>query len=80
MAQDDPTFDPSSGEPDPSFRTIYRILHIEHNQVRTCLVNEAHIESSILVESRQEGNDIMYRRPQNVRSAYSIDAFQLGGA
>lgn len=80
MAKDDPTFDPSGGEPDPGLNTIYRSISIENNAVRICLINEARIEASVLVEDRNEGNELMYRNPRNVNRCYSIDAFQLGGS
>lgn len=38
-----------------------------------------HIEKSILVKERAEGDRIMVHRPRNVESCYTANLYQVGG-
>jgi len=79
-----PNFSCAHGEPDSSYTTILRTLSFENNDVRICLVNQAKIESAILVQSSNEGDSIMNVSAEElarkrISSCYTPDAFSIGG-
>ncbi|KAG0150161.1 hypothetical protein CROQUDRAFT_104465 [Cronartium quercuum f. sp. fusiforme G11] len=76
-------FDYSSGEPDPRYLTVLRMLTFDDEYVKRALINNAKIERTILVEHRREGDPIMClprEERRNVDRCYTIDGFEVGGA
>ena len=56
-------FDYSSGEPDPSYRTVLRTLKVSNEYVLRILINMASIERTYLAETRPEGQQIVDDQP-----------------
>ena len=52
-------FDYSSGEPNPSYRTVLRTLKVSNEYVLRILINMASIERTFLAETRPEGQRIV---------------------
>ena|SRR5579859_1693779 len=71
-------FDYRSGEPDPEFDTVLRILEISDEFVKRQLINQNRIESTILIENRAKADEVMYRRPANVSSCFAINPERPG--
>jgi chromosome segregation ATPase len=69
--------------PDPSrFTTILDLLTFDSEAVRRMLINIAHIETTIVVEHRPDGDEIMkWNKPveTNITACISQDAYRLGG-
>ncbi|KAH8149661.1 uncharacterized protein LAJ45_06292 [Morchella importuna] len=67
-------------EPDPRFKTIYRILEISDENVKRQLVIGNSIEQVILVEDLEDANRIMERRTQNdhINSCYALNLNRQG--
>ena len=55
------------------------LLQIDHPLVMQDLVNQAKIETTILVEARSQGDEIMRNPPHGVKDCLSIDCFRVGG-
>lgn len=75
----DEQFDYSAGEPDGDLLTILRVLDIPDGFVRRQLINALHIERSVLVERRSDGDDIFQSRRRNVKVCFSGDLFRVSG-
>ncbi|KAJ3219759.1 Structural maintenance of chromosomes protein 6 [Dinochytrium kinnereticum] len=75
-------FDFRQGEPDSRYLTILRCLQIEDPYVLRALIVNNEIEKTVLVASRQEGDDIAEEgnfRQKNISSVYTKDNIKLGG-
>jgi structural maintenance of chromosomes protein 6 len=97
-------FDYSSGEPDKQYDTVLRILEvcplsyslpngeISNEDVKRQLIIQNHIESTILIESRQDADQAMYGGgPARVTACYALNpegrkgpgsacGYKIGGA
>lgn len=67
-------------EPDESFDTILRVLKIDDPRVRDQLVINNQIEQTILIESREEGERVMFegRPPESVAVCLSFHDSKRG--
>ena len=77
----DPRFDCESGVPrrdDDRYCTLLDVLVFENEWVRQVLVNMYAIESTILVASRQLGEEVMRNWPEKVTACYDVDANKIG--
>ncbi|KAJ9084323.1 Structural maintenance of chromosomes protein 6, variant 2 [Entomophthora muscae] len=71
-------FDYSSGEPDTKYLTILRCLSFKDEAIKRQLIVSSKIEKIILVEHRQEGDNIMNGAPQNIIGCYTKEGYQVG--
>ncbi|KAI1318533.1 Structural maintenance of chromosomes protein 6 [Mortierella claussenii] len=76
-------FDYSSKEPSNSFLTINRILDFENEWVRRLLIDKNSIESSILIERREDADRVMSSGhnggfPDNVTQCFTINLMRVG--
>ena len=57
-------------------------MQINNSYIKRVLINQHQIESTILVENRQEADMIMYNNgrgfPRNVDSCYTIEGYKVG--
>ncbi|KAJ1864300.1 Structural maintenance of chromosomes protein 6 [Coemansia sp. RSA 989] len=75
-------FDYTQGEPDSSYTTMLRALHISDELVKRQLININRIEQIVLVEHRAEGDRLMSSNnggfPRNVSACLSADGYNVG--
>jgi len=75
-------------EPDQAFDTIYRILEIEDDHVRSQLIIQHGLEQCILIEDLEEANRVMADRRENdyITQCYAMNhskknwGFKVGGS
>ncbi|KAJ1554177.1 Structural maintenance of chromosomes protein 6, partial [Cladochytrium tenue] len=79
--QDGRMFDFRDGEPDPSFVTIHRAIEVSDPVILRQLVLNSKIEKTVLVHTRQEGDEIAERGfgGRNIASVYTKDCLRMGG-
>ena len=69
--------------PDSKFTTVLDVLNIEDEHIKRIFINYNRIESTILIENRQEAESIMYPKPPRVTQCYAltngIDGCIVGG-
>ncbi|KAK4698958.1 structural maintenance of chromosomes protein 6, partial [Phenoliferia sp. Uapishka_3] len=80
MLTPDSSFDCSSGEPEKTILTIWRVLNISNGLVFQALVDQKGIEKAALVERRAMGDELVRHNPYNVQGVYSADRFKVGGS
>lgn len=66
------------GEPDEKYLTILRALEFDNEWVKRQLIISSDIEKTILMERRDEADDVMYSRPHNVKTCYTASCIQVG--
>ncbi|RKP36861.1 P-loop containing nucleoside triphosphate hydrolase protein [Dimargaris cristalligena] len=75
-------FDYASGEPDPQYLTMLRVLKFSNEAVKCQLINIHRIEQTILIEQRAEADRVMSSNrgqfPRNVIACFTVDGFQVG--
>lgn len=76
-------FSYESNLPDRKYTTVLDVLDISDEHVKRILINYHKVESTILIENRQEAEGLMYPRPPKVTSCYSltsgVDGCIVGG-
>ena len=71
-------FDYRSGEPDPQFDTVLRILDISDEFVKRQLITQNRIEGTILIDNRAQADDVMYARPARVGACFALNPERRG--
>ncbi|KAJ3094007.1 Structural maintenance of chromosomes protein 6, partial [Phlyctochytrium planicorne] len=77
-----PMFDYRNGEPDQRYNTILRCLQIENPYVLRTLIVNNEIEKTIIVDTRDEGDNIAEEgnfKQRNISTVYTKDNIRLGG-
>lgn len=68
--------------PDDNTMILLNVLQIDHPAALQLLITQAKVEGTILVPTRQQGDDIMtWNDPNvtNVVACFSADCYRLGG-
>lgn len=65
-------YDYESYMPDKQFTTILDVLDISDEFVKRVLIDQNHIESTILIENRKEAENLMFQKPKNVSQCYAL--------
>lgn len=65
-------FNYESNMPDRKYITALDVLEVSDEHVKRVLINYHKVESTILIENRQEAESLMYPRPPKVTSCYSL--------
>ncbi|KAG9669567.1 DNA repair protein Rad18, partial [Aureobasidium melanogenum] len=60
--------DTSQHEPEQHLDTILRVLEIDNDAVRNCLIINQSIDQTVLISERAAANDFAQTRPRNVRA------------
>ena len=71
-------FDYRSGEPDPQYDTVLRILDFSDEFVKRQLITQNHIEATILIENRAQADEVMYSRPARVAGCFALNPERKG--
>ncbi|KAI7904464.1 uncharacterized protein BX663DRAFT_505119 [Cokeromyces recurvatus] len=72
-------FDYSSGEPDSRHLTVLRAIKFNDEWVKRQMIIANKIEKILLMEDRQEADDLMKTRPHNIDLCFTSSGHRVGG-
>ncbi|KAI4729929.1 DNA repair protein [Aureobasidium sp. EXF-10728] len=70
--------DTSRHEPEQDLDTVLRVLEIDNDAVRNCLIINQAIDQTVLIPDRETANEFAQSRPRNVRSTICHHPHQRG--
>ncbi|KAI5248805.1 DNA repair protein [Aureobasidium subglaciale] len=70
--------DTSLNEPDQNLVTILRIMEIDNDAVRNCLIINQYIDQTVLMPDRPSANELTQEQPRNVRVVMCHDQHKRG--